>query len=117
MITIGTGRLTTEDLERIIFRDEKIQLDKSCLHEVETNFNFLKSYSQHKIIYGINTGLGPMAQYKISEEDQHQLQYNLIRSHCSGAGNVFTSQLAKATVVARLNSLMKALSGIHPSVV
>jgi histidine ammonia-lyase len=117
MITLGNQKLSAEDFERIIFLGEKIQLHDQGLKKVEENFNFLKIYSQNKIIYGINTGLGPMAQYKISEEDQHQLQYNLIRSHCSGAGNVFTAQAARATMVARLNSLMKALSGIHPSVV
>ncbi|HEV8514133.1 MAG TPA: aromatic amino acid ammonia-lyase [Cyclobacteriaceae bacterium] len=117
MITLGNRRLTTEDFENIIFQEEKIQLDESGLKEVETNFNFLKSYSQHKIIYGINTGLGPMAQYKILPEDQRQLQYNLIRSHCSGAGGYFTEEIAKATMLTRLNSLMKAVSGVHPSVV
>src|SRR5579859_1779239 len=116
MIVLGNRRLTTEDFERIIFQDEKIQLDESGLKDVEANFDFLKSYSRDKIIYGINTGLGPMAQYKIPEEDQQQLQYNLIRSHCTGAGERFSDELAKATMVARLSSLMKAVSWIHPSV-
>jgi histidine ammonia-lyase len=117
MITIGSSNLSTADFERVLYQDEKIRLDESRLKEVEANFDFLKSYAQHKIIYGINTGLGPMAQYKISEEDQKQLQYNLIRSHCTGAGQPFSEELSRATLLARLNSLMKALSGVHPSVV
>ncbi len=117
MVTVGSSKLSIEDFERILYQREKIQLDETKLREVETNFNFLKSYAHQKIIYGINTGLGPMAQYKISEEDQHQLQYNLIRSHCSGSGALFTEELSTATQLARLNSLMMAMSGIHPSVV
>ncbi len=117
MITLGSDRLTANDFEKVIFQGTKIQLEETALAEVKRNFDFLKTYSQNKIIYGINTGLGPMAQYKISEEDQLQLQYNLIRSHCSGAGALFTDELAKATMVARLNSFMKATSGVHPSVV
>ncbi len=116
MITVGANKLTAEDFEAILYKEEKVRLDEVRMKDVEANFGFLRTYAQHKIIYGINTGLGPMAQYKISEEDQHQLQYNLIRSHCSGAGNPFTEELAKATLLARLNSIMMARSGVHPSV-
>jgi histidine ammonia-lyase len=117
MITLGGRKLTVEDIERLIFDHESIQLDAQSLKEVEASFDFLRGYAKDKIIYGINTGLGPMAQYKISEQDQHQLQYNLIRSHCSGAGARFSDIHARATMVARLSSLMRAVSGVHPSVV
>ena len=117
MIILGNRRLTINDLEQIIFLLEKVQLDEAGLADVGANFEFLKTYSKNKIIYGINTGLGPMAQYKISEEDQQQLQYNLIRSHCSGVGARFSDYHARATMVARLSSLMRGVSGIHPSVV
>jgi histidine ammonia-lyase len=117
MITLGNRRLSLEEIEQIIFKNEKVQLASESLAEVEANFEFLKSYSRNKIIYGINTGLGPMAQYKISESDQKQLQFNLIRSHCSGAGARFSDNRARATMVARLVSLMRGVSGIHPSVV
>src|SRR5258706_473070 len=117
MITIGSSKLSTADFERVLYQDEKIGLEETRLKEVSANFDFLKSYARQKIIYGINTGLGPMAQYKISEEDQQQLQYNLIRSHCTGAGQPFSEDLSRATLLARLNSLMMALSGVHPSVV
>ncbi|MBA4054207.1 MAG: histidine ammonia-lyase, partial [Marivirga sp.] len=106
-----------EDFEKLLYRGERVELDRGALENVERNFSFLKTYSQDKIIYGINTGLGPMAQYKISEEDQRQLQYNLIRSHSSGAGQPLAEDLSRATMLARLNSLMQGFSGIHPSAV
>lgn len=117
MINVGQARLSFADFEKVLYRGEGVELDKSALENVESNFSFLKAYSQHKIIYGINTGLGPMAQYKISEEDQRQLQYNLIRSHCAGTGRPFDEDLSRATMLARLNSLMQGFSGIHPSAV
>jgi len=115
MIKVGQERLSVSDFEQVLYQGAKVELEGSALQNVERNFLFLKSYSQHKIIYGINTGLGPMAQYKISEEDQRQLQYNLIRSHSSGAGQPMTEDLSRATMLARLNSLMRGYSGIHPS--
>lgn len=117
MIKVGEGRLSYGDFEKLLYSGERVELDRGALENVEKNFSFLKTYSQDKIIYGINTGLGPMAQYKISEEDQRQLQYNLIRSHSAGAGQPLSEDLSRATMLARLNSLMQGFSGIHPSAV
>jgi histidine ammonia-lyase len=117
MITVGSNRLSTEDFEKVLYQGQKVDLDKNGLERVKTNFDFLKTYAQNKVIYGINTGLGPMAQYKISDEDQRQLQYNLIRSHSAGSGKPFDEESSRATMLARLNSLMQGYSGIHFSVV
>ena len=113
MVTVGKQRLSTKDFENVLYEGAKIALDQEALANVKSNFDFLTSYSKDKIIYGINTGLGPMAQYKISEEDQRQLQYNLIRSHSSGSGELFSDDLSRATMLARLNGLMQGSSGIH----
>ena len=117
MITVGLKRLSTEDFEKLLYRGDSVTLEISALKKVKVNFDFLNIYSKDKIIYGLNTGLGPMAQYKISEEDQQQLQYNLIRSHSCGSGNLFPEDLARATMLARLNGLMQGASGIHPDTV
>jgi len=117
MIKVGQQKLSASDFEKVLYGGEKIELDSTALNKVERSFTFLKTYSQNKIIYGINTGLGPMAQYKISDDDQKQLQYNLIRSHSSGAGQPIAEDLSRATMLARLNSLMQGASGVHPSTV
>lgn len=117
MIVIGNRRLSVRNFEQVLFEQATIALDPDATQSVKKNYEFLNAYAKDKVIYGINTGLGPMAQFKISEEDQKALQYNLIRSHASGSGNYFSDRIAKATVLARLNSLMRAHSGIHPDAV
>ncbi len=117
MIAVGGRKLSVEDFESLLYRGESVSADVSALEKVNVNFEFLRTYSRDKIIYGINTGLGPMAQYKISEADQRQLQLNLIRSHCSGSGDVFEEDLSRATMLARLNGLMQGASGIHADAV
>ena len=59
----------------------------------------LPEFSNNKIIYGVNTGFGPMAQYKIKDSERIQLQYNLIRSHASGTGNPIPEMYVKALTV------------------
>lgn len=109
--------LELRDFQKIIIENEKIELNESLLDRVEESFQFLKEFSKNKVIYGVNTGFGPMAQFKISDEDTHQLQYNLIRSHSSGIGNPLPAQEVKACMLARLNTLSLGNSGVHQSVV
>src|ERR1700752_1044710 len=117
MVIVGQGELSLDDFAELVFKHKKVALDKAALDKVKTNFEFLKKFSSNKLIYGINTGFGPMAQYKVSEENILQLQYNLIRSHSSGSGKLIPTQLTKALMIARLNSFMQAYSGVHPDVV
>jgi histidine ammonia-lyase len=117
MIQVGGSPLSLSDFSDILFKGKTVVLDIEAVKKVEVNFQFLKSFSSNKLIYGINTGFGPMAQYKVSESNLLQLQYNLIRSHSSGGGSVMTPLLAKAVMIARLNSLMQAYSGVHTDVV
>lgn len=117
MIVVGQGALSLTDFAGIIFNNQEVAIDKAALDKVKTNFNFLQKFSSNKLIYGINTGFGPMAQYKVSEENILQLQYNLIRSHASGSGNLMAPQLVKALMVARLNSFIQAYSGVHTDVI
>src|ERR1039457_2236307 len=117
MIIAGQSTLSLDDFSELIFKQKEIALDETALKKVELNFNFLKKFSSNKLIYGINTGFGPMAQYKVNEENVLQLQYNLIRSHSSGSGKLLPAVLVKALMIARLNSLMQAYSGVHTDVV
>ena len=103
MISVGIQKLTPDDFYKILFLYEKIELDPKAVAKVEENYQFLKKFAKGKIIYGINTGLGPMAQYKISGNNELQLQYNLIRSHSAGCGTPLPEIYAKATMLARLN--------------
>lgn len=117
MILVGQNALSLNDFSDLVFKHKKIALDDTALKKVNTNFEFLKQFSSHKLIYGINTGFGPMAQYKVTEENILQLQYNLIRSHSSGSGKLMDPILSKALMIARLNSFMQAYSGVHTDVV
>lgn len=111
------GTLGIEDFHKVIFENQNIQIDNTVLNRVENSFNFLKSFSENKVIYGVNTGFGPMAQYKIKDSERIQLQYNLIRSHASGTGQPLPPMYVKAAMLARLNTLSLGYSGVHRSVI
>ncbi|MDY0989095.1 aromatic amino acid ammonia-lyase [Flavobacterium sp. CFBP9031] len=109
--------LSLAEFEAIIFGKNKVAISDVVQNRVNESFNFLKEFSGNKVIYGVNTGFGPMAQYRIKESDQIQLQYNLIRSHSSGTGKPLNAECAKAAILARLNTLSLGNSGVHSSVI
>lgn len=109
--------LSLQDFKALLYNDDTVIVSDTVMDRVSASFDFLKEFSENKIIYGVNTGFGPMAQYKIDDQDRLQLQYNLIRSHCSGAGKPLSEINVRAAVLARLNTLALGNSGVHPSVI
>ncbi len=109
--------LDLEKFRRVVFEGESVALDQGSLNRVEESFRFLGSFSSDKIIYGINTGFGPMAQNLIPGEKLIELQYNIIRSHASGMGGYANETECRAILLARLNCMMLGYSGVHPDLV
>ncbi len=117
MIPVGQNVLSLKNFSDILLNKEPVSLAETAVERVKENYKFLQQFSSNKLIYGINTGFGPMAQYKVSEANLLQLQYNLIRSHSSGSGALLSPLLVKGLMIARLSSLMQAYSGVHPDIV
>ncbi|HOP00139.1 MAG TPA: aromatic amino acid ammonia-lyase [Bacteroidales bacterium] len=116
MLLIGEHDVVLEDFRQILFGNRKIEIDPLSLERVRNSYNFLESFYADKIIYGINTGLGPMAQYRIADADRVALQYNAIRSHASGMGEPVNPEYVRSAMVVLLNNFLRGNSGIHPEV-
>lgn len=117
VVKIGDKSLSLKDFNNIVYHKVPVLLSEEGMKKVEDSHNFLTQFAKDKIIYGINTGFGPMAQYKIQDTDQIQLQYNLIRSHAMGCGDLMPAVCVRALMVSRLNTVMLGYSGVHKSVV
>lgn len=109
--------MTLQDIESIAMNREELKLSSNVVNSLQKSFEFLSDFSSNKIIYGINTGFGPMAQYKIEPNELNQLQYNLIRSHSSGTGKALNETNARAVLLARVNNFLQGNSGISLPVV
>ncbi len=117
MIISYDKELSVKDYYPVLFGNQKLVLQKETIDRMANNFEFLNDYIQDKIIYGVNTGLGPMAQYKIDDKNRNQLQYNLIRSHAAGMGAPLDDHSVKASMISRLNCFARGYSGVHRDVV
>ncbi len=109
--------LSIDEIERILFEGEALKPTEEAMADVRRCYEFLEAFSREKVIYGINTGFGPMAQWRVDDKYLKDLQYNIIRSHATGAGAPLPDIYVKAAMIARLGSLLQARSGIHTEVV
>ena len=59
---ILNDKITLEEVEKILYFGEKIQVSSLWMNRVEACYRFLEKFAAEKVIYGINTGFVPMAQ-------------------------------------------------------
>lgn len=113
MNTETTPIIELQELNDIIFHNAPVSISPEQQKAIDRSYDFLQSFSHDKVIYGINTGFGPMAQYRIDNDSLTALQYNIIRSHSTGAGEPLAAPYVKAAMVARLYTFLQGKSGVH----
>ncbi|MFV0531265.1 MAG: histidine ammonia-lyase [Flavobacteriales bacterium] len=99
VLKIATGEITGILTDSI---KEKVQ---NCRQTVENI-----AYS-NKVVYGINTGFGVLANKRISPEDGKTLQYKILQSHSSGLGKPIAEDIAKIMLITKVHALAKGFSG------
>ena len=109
--------MTLAAIYDILFKGGTLSLDSRSMENVGKCYDFLRDFVSDKVIYGINTGFGPMAQWRVSDDHLRELQYNIIRSHATGAGEPLSDLEVRAAMIARIGTFLQARSGVHPSVV
>jgi len=112
-IAITGADLKISDIVGLI-RDEnaKIEISQSAKNRIVKSYDFLNQEIANKIVYGANTGFGPMASHSLAKGQLLELQFNLIRSHAVGMGNPLPIPYILAAMVVRLNTLAKGYSGV-----
>ncbi len=117
MVSLGKNSLTIEDVEKIVESNAKIKIDTGAKTNAKASFDFLSKFIKGKVIYGINTGFGPMAQFRVEDSKREELQLNLIRSHSTGLGNTLQDHEIRAAMLCRLSSLLLGYSGVHTDLI
>ncbi len=109
--------MTLTETYNVLFGPGKLRLDIASMAKVAECYDFLCGFAKEKVIYGINTGFGPMAQWRVDDAHLKELQYNIIRSHATGTGSPLPDLDVRAAMVARIGTFMQARSGINPNVI
>jgi histidine ammonia-lyase len=114
MFNYGKDKLTVSLVLALVKGELKGNIDSQTKEKINLSSTWVKEISESdEVVYGINTGFGPLCDTKISEAQTSQLQHNLLISHSVGVGEPISSELAKAMMICKVHSLCMAYSGIQ----
>lgn len=69
--------------------------------------------ASEQVVYGINTGFGPLCTTSINREDTARLQENILKSHAVGIGDPIPQALSMLMLVLKVHALARGFSGIR----
>ncbi len=90
----------------------RLRIPATSLRQISKTHAILLTEVKKGPIYGVNTGFGPLANRVLPPQSLIELQYNLIRSHASGAGEPLPPEFVRAAMLVRLNTLSRGNSAI-----
>jgi histidine ammonia-lyase len=73
--------------------------------------------AENRVVYGISTGFGALAEVVIPPDRIRELQLNLIRSHAAGVGAPLAEDEVRAITLLRANVLALGHSGVRPQII
>lgn len=117
-VILDGNSLTLDDVINVARKFYKVEISTSSIEKIAYSRKIIDEIiDKEKPVYGVNTGFGSLANKRISKKDLEQLQENLIRSHSAGFGNSFDTDIVRAILLIRINSLIKGFSGVRKLVI
>lgn len=118
MIRLDGQSLQLVDVERVARGAARVELADEARVRVERARALVdRVVAEKRVVYGITTGFGALAEVVIPPARIRELQLNLIRSHAAGVGEPYSREEARAITLLRANVLALGHSGVRPVVI
>ena len=115
MVINGQG-LTLAAIYAVANKSTKVAIEPKSVDLMQDNVDYLSGKIREGLVmYGVNTGYGGSAD--VRSDDTVELQISLIRHLNAGFGPTFPTELVRAVMLVRANSLSLGFSGIRPTTV
>lgn len=117
MVVLDGSQLTIEQVYDVARNSEPAAISPDAAERMRASRQVVEKLAAGtEAVYGVNTGVGLLADVRIDAQDLEQLQKNIIRSHCCGVGEPLGREVVRAMMLIRANVLAKGYSGIRPLV-
>jgi len=116
--TLVGRRLTLRDVVRVARDGQPVALCPEAAARIAESRAYIEQLvAEGRKVYGVTTGFGKLANVQIDPKDVRQLQRNLIVSHAMGVGEPFSTEVVRAMLLLRAQSLAQGNSGIRVDVI
>jgi histidine ammonia-lyase len=97
---------------------EEVQLDGAVAARMAPFRQVVEeALASERVVYGVTTGFGALADTVVAAEDAAALQHALVRSHAAGAGDLVDDEVVRAMTLLRARTLATGHCGARPEVV
>lgn len=117
MIELSGASLTIEQLVAVAREGAKVApLSAEVQARMERSHRWvLDSVSEDRVLYGVNTGFGSLADRRVTAAEARQLSWNVIEACAVGVGDPLPADVVRGMMLIRANMLARGLSGVSPS--
>ncbi|TBX23824.1 histidine ammonia-lyase [Bowmanella sp. JS7-9] len=117
-LCIHPGKLTLADLRQILHKNVTLSLTDSAWQQVEASAQTVaRVISEGRVVYGINTGFGLLANTRIKPDELELLQRSIVLSHAAGVGKLMDDSVVRLMMALKINSLARGYSGVRKIVI
>ncbi|MEA2518998.1 MAG: histidine ammonia-lyase [Chloroflexota bacterium] len=117
-IVLTGADLTIADVEAIARHGRTATLDGAARDRMQESRDLIERLvAAGEVVYGVTTGFGALATRFIAPADAERLQENLLRSHAAGVGPPLATEIVRAMLLLRANTLALGHSGCRPELV
>ncbi|MCD6553412.1 MAG: histidine ammonia-lyase [Anaerolineae bacterium] len=112
-VTIDGSALTVDQVVAVA-RGAPVQLAPSAIPGIQRAQQAVEDFvAREEIVYGITTGFGAFKDRIISPDQVKTLQRNIVMSHAVGVGPLLPTDVVRAMILVRANTLAKGHSGVR----
>lgn len=72
-----------------------------------------RAVAEDRVMYGVTTGFGALANTRIGQGDLAKMQLALVRSHAAGVGQPLSDEVVRALLLLRARTLAAGISGVR----
>jgi histidine ammonia-lyase len=114
MVLLDGESLSLSDVSAVATGDTEVALAASARERMQQSRAVVERLAEGEApVYAVNTGVGLLADVRVSPDDLAALQRNVLRSHAAGVGEPLERSEVRAMMLIRTNVLAKGLSGIR----
>ena len=117
MIQLDGEHLTIADVRQVAEHESPVSVAPAAIARMQASREPVERMALgDEPVYGVNTGVGLLADVRIPRNELDLLQLNVVRSHAAGVGQPLPRPVVRAMMLIRANVLAKGFSGIRPVV-
>ncbi|HEY1011329.1 MAG TPA: aromatic amino acid lyase, partial [Herpetosiphonaceae bacterium] len=116
-VLVTGNDLTIDDVVRVARDSVPVAVAPLAMERVVLARQVVDAFAARpEPVYGLTTGLGALADTRITAEQNHQFQENILKSHAAGIEPDYSPEIVRAILLARINGMARGGSGVQPGI-